>query len=79
MSVSPVHPTTLYSTRAVRLQICREGAIYIHIGLQSGRWTYGSGQFDFEPQIQRETDRMFSSAMRGPSVSSVTITRDILR
>jgi hypothetical protein len=48
VSESPVHPVTLYLTRAVRLQICREGTIYIHIGLQSGRWTYGSGQFDFE-------------------------------
>jgi hypothetical protein len=55
----------MYSTRAIRLQICCEGAIYIHIGLQSGRWTYGSGQFDFKPEIQREANRMFSFAMRG--------------
>ena len=69
----------MHSTRVVRLQICREGAIYIHIGLQSGRWTYGGGQFDFKSQIQREANRMFSSAMRGEQVSHVTITRDILQ
>ena len=67
----------MHSTRVVRLQICREGAIYLHIGLQSGRWTYGGGQFDFKSQIQREANRMFSSAMRGEQVSHVTITRDI--
>ena len=55
-------------TRVIRPQICREGAIYIHIGLQSGRRTYGGGQFDFKPQIQRETNRMFSSVMRGGQV-----------
>ena len=64
----------MYSTCAIRPQICREGVIYLYFGLQSGHWTYGSGQFDFKSQIQRETNRMFSiHDERVPSVSSVTV------
>ena len=56
-------------TRVVRPQICREGAIYLHIGLQSGRRTHGGSQFDFKPQIQREANCMISFLMRGDQVS----------
>lgn len=74
MSESPVHPAVMYSTCAIRLQICRKGVIYVYFRLQSGHWTHGSGQFDFKSQIQRETNRMLSIRdERVPSVSSVTV------
>jgi len=64
----------MYSTRAIRPQICLEGIIYVYFGLQSGHWTYGSGQLDFKSQIQRETNRMLSIRYeRVSSVSSVTV------
>ena|SRR5258708_36453457 len=81
VSESPVHPATMYSYHAVHPQICREGAIHIHFGLQSGHWTYGSGQFDFEPQIQRKTNRMSLSACdeRRPNVLLLPFIRDTLQ